>query len=34
LVAQEPAKVGIDPRHLLIDRVFDDNIKPVDKVDE
>jgi hypothetical protein len=24
-----PARVGIDPRHLLIDRVFDDNIKAV-----
>jgi hypothetical protein len=24
-----PAKAGIDPRHLLIDRVFKDNIKSV-----
>jgi hypothetical protein len=24
-----PAKAGIDPRHLLIDRVFKDNIKTV-----
>jgi hypothetical protein len=24
-----PLKAGIDPRHLLIDRVFDDNIKVI-----
>ena len=24
-----PLKAGIDPRHILIDRVFDDNIKTV-----
>ena len=24
-----PLKAGIDPRHLLIDRVFDDNIKAI-----
>jgi hypothetical protein len=24
-----PAKAGIDPRHLLIDRVFKDNIRSV-----
>ena len=24
-----PKKAGIDPRHLLIDRVYDDNIKTV-----
>ena len=24
-----PSKLAIDPRHLLIDRVYDDNIKPV-----
>ncbi|MGB0366819.1 MAG: ABC transporter permease/M1 family aminopeptidase [Flavobacteriaceae bacterium] len=24
-----PAKAGVDPRHILIDRVFDDNIKTV-----
>ena len=23
-----PSKLAIDPRHLLIDRVYDDNIKP------
>jgi hypothetical protein len=24
-----PRKAGIDPRHLLIDRVYDDNIKTI-----
>jgi hypothetical protein len=27
IVNTKPARVGIDPRHLLIDRVFDDNTK-------
>jgi ABC-2 type transport system permease protein len=27
-----PAKAAIDPRHILIDRVYDDNIKKV-KID-
>jgi len=27
VVEQKPARVGIDPRHLLIDRVPDDNLK-------
>ncbi len=30
-VDEKPAKAGIDPNHLLIDRVPDDNVKKVDK---
>jgi ABC-type transport system involved in multi-copper enzyme maturation permease subunit len=29
-VAERPEKAGVDPRHLLIDRVPDDNLKRVD----
>ncbi len=29
IVDQEPKRAGIDPRNLLIDRVVDDNLKPV-----
>ncbi len=29
LVDSLPAKAAIDPRHILIDRVFSDNIKPI-----
>jgi len=29
IVDSLPVKAAIDPRHILIDRVFDDNIKPV-----
>ena len=27
-----PVKLAIDPRHLLIDRVYDDNIKTVKEI--
>jgi hypothetical protein len=33
IVDSLPAKAGIDPRHILIDRVYDDNIKTVKKAD-
>jgi hypothetical protein len=29
LVDSLPAKAAIDPRHILIDRVFSDNTKPI-----
>lgn len=29
IVDQEPKRAGIDPRNLLVDRVVDDNLKPV-----
>ena len=29
-----PVKAGVDPRHILIDRVFSDNIKTVKKTEE
>ncbi len=33
LLDQKPAKAGVDPRNLLIDRVYDDNIKPAELKD-
>jgi hypothetical protein len=30
VVDGKPARAGIDPRHLLIDRVPDDNVKRVE----
>ena len=29
IVDQEPKRAGNDPRNLLVDRVVDDNLKPV-----
>ena len=29
IVDSLPVKAAIDPRHILIDRVFDDNIKSI-----
>ena len=33
VVDEEPERAGIDPRHLLIDREPDDNLRPVEKAE-